>query len=97
MARVWAELSQGLETLRNARIRVTAILTGPPNSDTVYLGTAGAGVFRSTDGGATWYAFNDGLENLNVRALHEPKRFRHPLIFELLVTFTRSKAEVYRL
>jgi photosystem II stability/assembly factor-like uncharacterized protein len=28
----WAELSQGLEALRNARIRVTAILTGPPNS-----------------------------------------------------------------
>jgi photosystem II stability/assembly factor-like uncharacterized protein len=65
----WAELSQGLETLRSARIRVTAILTGPPNSDTVYLGTAGAGVFRSTDGGATWSPLNDGLGNLNVRVL----------------------------
>jgi photosystem II stability/assembly factor-like uncharacterized protein len=65
----WNELSQGLETLRNARIRVTAILTAPSNSDTVYLGTAGAGVFRSTDGGTTWSQFNDGLGNLNVRVL----------------------------
>jgi BNR/Asp-box repeat len=65
----WAELSQGLEALRNARIRVTAILTGPPNSHSLYVGTAGAGVFRSTDGGATWNPFNDGLGNLNVRVL----------------------------
>jgi hypothetical protein len=65
----WTELSQGLETLRNARIGVTAILTGPLHSNTVYIGTAGAGVFRSTDGGATWSPLNDGLGNLNVRVL----------------------------
>jgi photosystem II stability/assembly factor-like uncharacterized protein len=65
----WAELTQGLETLRDARIRVTSILTGPLNSNTVYLGTAGAGVFRSTNAGATWSPFNDGLGNLNVRVL----------------------------
>jgi photosystem II stability/assembly factor-like uncharacterized protein len=65
----WIELSRGLETLRNARIRVTSILTGPPNSNILFIGTAGAGVFRSTDGGATWNAFNDGLGNLNVRVL----------------------------
>jgi photosystem II stability/assembly factor-like uncharacterized protein len=75
----WIELSQGLETLRNARIRVTAIVTGPPNSDIVYLGTAGAGVFRSTDAGATWSPFNDGMGNLNVRVLAMSRNGQGPL------------------
>ena len=37
--------------------------------DTVYLGTLGRGVFRSTDAGETWAAFNEGIETESVNAL----------------------------
>ncbi|MBI3893785.1 MAG: hypothetical protein HY303_19875 [Candidatus Wallbacteria bacterium] len=42
-----------------------------PNEDNaiVYAGTLGAGVFRSTDGGTTWFSINTGLSNLNVLTL----------------------------
>ena len=50
---------------------VRAIAYGtPPN--VVYAGLEGGGVFRSTNGGATWSAFNSGFPNpliTNVRAL----------------------------
>jgi len=35
----------------------------------LYAGTAGAGVFKSSDGGSSWTPFNDGLSNRNVRML----------------------------
>ncbi|MFO0728842.1 MAG: YCF48-related protein [Myxococcota bacterium] len=36
---------------------------------TIFVGGFGAGVFRSSDGGAHWTAENDGLTDLNVTAL----------------------------
>jgi hypothetical protein len=36
---------------------------------TLYAGTEFDGVFKSTDGGATWSAVNTGLTNTDVRAL----------------------------
>src|SRR5262245_16899711 len=48
----------------------------PQHPGTLYAGTglrdvgpAGAGVFKSTDGGASWNAVNNGLGNTNVLAL----------------------------
>ncbi len=38
-------------------------------TQTLYAGTSGYGVFRSTDGGAHWGPFNDGLPNLDIRLL----------------------------
>src|ERR1041385_2290161 len=35
----------------------------------VYAGSASRGVFRSTDGGASWFAANAGIENTTVYAL----------------------------
>jgi hypothetical protein len=46
--------------------RVTALAIDPRNTNTVYAGTAGFGVFRSTDGGATWSGLNSGLTALSV-------------------------------
>jgi photosystem II stability/assembly factor-like uncharacterized protein len=40
---------------------VTALVADPRASQTVLAGTATAGVFRSTDGGATWTASNQGM------------------------------------
>ena len=42
---------------------------GPNNSNILYAGTAGSGVFRSIDSGANWSLFNDGLTNLDVHVL----------------------------
>ena len=52
---------------------VRALVTAPPA--TIYAGLEGGGVFRSTDGGATWSSFNGGFSNpltTNVRALLAP-------------------------
>lgn len=65
----WYKLP-GLNAASGAQwVRAFAYST-PPN--VVYAGLEGGGVFRSTDGGATWSAFNDGFPNpltTNVRAL----------------------------
>lgn len=39
--------------------RVTAIAVNPLNNDVVYLGAASGGVWKSTDGGATWTPLTD--------------------------------------
>jgi photosystem II stability/assembly factor-like uncharacterized protein len=43
------------------RSTVLALTIDPTNTSVIYAGTAGQGVLRSTDGGATWSEFNDGL------------------------------------
>ena len=50
-------------------ITSTALKIDLLNSNILYLGTSNSGVFRSVDGGANWSAFNDGLTNLQIRAL----------------------------
>jgi hypothetical protein len=35
----------------------------------LYVGTEGSGIFRTSDNGANWIAFNAGLNNLKVRSL----------------------------
>src|SRR5215207_4967421 len=65
----WYKLP-GLNAASGAQwVRAFAYST-PPN--VVYAGLEGGGVFRSTNGGATWSAFNSGFSNpliTNVRAL----------------------------
>jgi photosystem II stability/assembly factor-like uncharacterized protein len=40
------------------------VVVDPADASVVYAGTTGGGVFRSPDGGATWAAFNTGLDSL---------------------------------
>ena len=40
---------------------ITAVAVDPDVADTVYVGTAGGGVFKSIDGGLTWSAARTGL------------------------------------
>ena len=50
---------------------ITSIAVDPANSSTVYAGTDGGGIFKSSDGGQSWAAANSGLTDpdLNVVAI----------------------------
>jgi photosystem II stability/assembly factor-like uncharacterized protein len=48
---------------------VTALAINPNTPNTLYAGTQGSGVFKSTNGGANWRAVNIGLTNTTVNAL----------------------------
>jgi hypothetical protein len=47
---------------------VFALLRDPTSPSTIYAGT-NTGVFRSTDGGASWASFGQGLDAFGVDAL----------------------------
>jgi len=57
-------LPAGVQTARTG-----ALLIDPRNQATLYVGTEGAGVFRSTNAGASWSPMNDGLGDLRVYGL----------------------------
>ena len=48
---------------------VYALAINPETPDTLYAGTDGGGVFKSTDGGTNWTAMNNGLTNPAINAL----------------------------
>jgi len=65
-----AEGGQGSWSRLNLNgLRVTALAVDPNDPNTVFAGTAGQGVFRSTDGGQNWIQLNTGLANLTVNDL----------------------------
>lgn len=49
--------------------RVTAIVVSPATDQTVYVGTAQGGVYRTLDGGTTWTALLDSAQSLAIGAL----------------------------
>src|SRR6266571_4356974 len=48
---------------------VQALALDPTTPTTVYAGTRGGGVFKSTNGGNSWSAVNTGLPDLEIFAL----------------------------
>ena len=50
-------------------VTVKAIAINPHTPETLYIGTAGFGVFKSIDGGSNWTPASTGLSNLCVMAL----------------------------
>ncbi len=50
-------------------LRVNALAVDPTTPSTIFAGTFGNGIFRSTNGGASWQAINSGLGNLIVNSL----------------------------
>jgi len=53
----------------NGAGRCTAVASHPSVAGTVLAGTAGGGVWRTTDGGLTWYPLTDGISDLSVGAV----------------------------
>jgi hypothetical protein len=62
----WQQADSGLGGIQNG---VTPFVPGPfgvdpKNAGTLYVSRLGVGVYKSTDGGASWRAANSGLPNL---------------------------------
>jgi photosystem II stability/assembly factor-like uncharacterized protein len=49
--------------------RVSAVAVDPSNAAIIYRGTAGGGVWKTTDGGVTWKPLTDDLGNLSIGAV----------------------------
>ena len=45
------------------------VIIDPTNGQTLYVGSEGGGVFKSSDGGDHWLAVNSGLDELSVSGL----------------------------
>lgn len=62
---LWDSLA--VDTLTTVSVR--AIAVNPLRTDTLYVGTAAHGVYRSRNRGQTWTQINTGLNNQNIAAL----------------------------
>jgi photosystem II stability/assembly factor-like uncharacterized protein len=62
----WARLSSGQIFPREI---VTAIVVDPSDPGVLYVGTQGAGVYKSIDGGISWQPATNGLGSAEVRSL----------------------------
>lgn len=49
--------------------RIRAVLVDPRNPQTVYIGSAGGGIWKSTNEGVTWRAMSDFLPNLRINCI----------------------------
>lgn len=54
---------------RNAVGRVTSIAVDPRNPQVIFVGARGSGVWRTTDGGASWAPVTDALPTLTIAGL----------------------------
>ncbi len=60
----WSEVGPG-----NIGGRVRAIVVHPSNASIIYIGAVGGGVWKTTNGGTSWTALKDQMENIAVCAL----------------------------
>ena len=49
--------------------RITEIVVDPTSPSTIYLAAAGGGVWKTVDGGVTWFAKSDNERSLAIGAL----------------------------
>ena len=64
-----ASADRWISTGSLAGAKSLALAINPTSPNIVYAGTGTGGVFKSTDGGASWSATNNGLTNLDVISL----------------------------
>lgn len=61
----WQAMNSGL----GVNLNVKSIIIDPVNTSTLYVGTAGGGVFKSTNGGTSWSEMNTGIPNKFITSL----------------------------
>ena len=78
----WMAINNGLPKDDNGSLNVQAVAIDPGDPYLVYVGTgwessSGNGVFKSTDGGATWTPANRGMIDYSIHAIavdpHNPR------------------------
>lgn len=71
----WGAVSKGLPEARAGRRpeEIRTLVVDPLDSNIVYAALARHGVYRTTDGGASWHKFDQGLPFLMVRPIRAPK------------------------
>jgi len=63
----WTAMNNGLSGLYGGI--VSSIVIDPKNTQTIYAGTEDGGIFKSTNGGASWTAINNGISKIWVDCL----------------------------
>lgn len=51
------------------RAMITTITLDPQDSQTIYAGTFGSGIYRSTDGGKSWQPASNGLREMRIHSM----------------------------
>jgi photosystem II stability/assembly factor-like uncharacterized protein len=90
-ARTWTSTSQGLPEKPATAIVLDS--TSPKDSRTLWVGVFGEGIFKSTDGGATWENSSTGLGNTSngTTNLHVYRVRRHPTTGNLFALITARR------
>jgi photosystem II stability/assembly factor-like uncharacterized protein len=65
----WSNGSAALEGVAGTGAAITSLVADPNHKGVLYIGTSGAGAFRSTDAGQSWSPINARLDESNVRQL----------------------------
>jgi hypothetical protein len=60
---------QPISTYGNAGGRITSLVTDPTNAAVLYAGSAGGGIWKTTDSGSTWTPLTDTQASLAIGAL----------------------------
>jgi hypothetical protein len=63
---VWSNYGAGIGISTG---RLTALAVDPNNPNTVYIGGANGGVWKSTDGGDTWTSISDSFATQSIGAI----------------------------
>lgn len=71
----WHDVSTGLPEARAGKRteEVHGLVVDPTDPNTVYVALPRQGIYRTTDGGRRWRAFNAGLSSTMARSLAPPK------------------------
>jgi hypothetical protein len=65
----WTTINRGLDQVVATHAPVNSLIVDSDCPDVLYLGTSRHGVFKTSDGGATWATFNDCATFLDVRVM----------------------------
>ncbi|HEX2867185.1 MAG TPA: FlgD immunoglobulin-like domain containing protein [Ignavibacteriales bacterium] len=60
----WTQLGPG-----NIGGRIRSIIVDPRNSSVIYAGSVAGGIWKTTNGGNSWFALDDHMENLSIGSL----------------------------